>query len=319
MYYLFYGEDTYSIQEKAWALAAKLRQNPQGEFGIEKIEGVSLTREIFLGAVLSTSLFTAKKLIIIKSFLRENPDNDLKKFVAENLGRIPKETVVLFWEEGVPDKRSALWRALNRPGRTQYFPAVSGTALSQWIKKNVEMQGVKISPAAVTKLEVFVGGDLWRLNQEIQKTANYCRSAGRDKIEVEDVEILVAAADNTTVFNLTDAAAARDLARALRSMYQLLRAGEDEIKILAMIVYQFRNLLIVSDLVAAGCQPAEIAKKAGLHPYVVQKAQAALRDYRSGDLEAIYRRLEQCDIDIKSGVASPNLLLDLLVTEICEK
>jgi DNA polymerase-3 subunit delta len=118
---------------------------------------------------------------------------------------------------------------------------------------------------------------------------------------------------------MIDALATKDLKKSARELHRLLDSGEAELKILTMIVYQFRNLLIVKDQVSRGVTSQwDMAKKAGLHPFVAQKTLVQCKNYSFDDLKAIYKMLLDYDLKMKTGQLDPKTGLDLLVVKLCE-
>jgi len=68
-----------------------------------------------------------------------------------------------------------------------------------------------------------------------------------------------------------------------------------------MIVYQFRNLLRLKELVKNALPYASIVKKTGLHPYVVKKAFEQCKKFDLEELKQLFNQLARLDIETKSG------------------
>jgi DNA polymerase-3 subunit delta len=56
-----------------------------------------------------------------------------------------------------------------------------------------------------------------------------------------------------------------------------------------------------------------LAKKLGLHPFVVKKSLPFIKRYTLTELKNIYQQLLEIDTKTKTGLGSPDLLLDILV------
>lgn len=318
MHYLFYGEDTFSISEKVKKLIEKFSAI-HSDLNVFHLDGVNMTLENFLETTLTLPFLGTKKLIIINNFLIENKSNELKKEVANNLDKIPKISTVVFVERGVPDMRSSLFKKLNQPKMAQKFDFSSPIRLGSWIEEEVAKEGGAILPEAKIKLQVFVGPDLWRLKNEIRKLVLYkkSRNSKGEAITPEDVEKMVAAENNSTIFNFIDALAQKDPKKALSILDGLIQSGEEEFYIFTMIIYQFRNLLLVSELLNENVALGNIASEAKLHPFVVRKNKEILRHYDPKKLIAIYQELQRFDYKIKSGILNLRLALDLLTAKLC--
>ena len=115
---------------------------------------------------------------------------------------------------------------------------------------------------------------------------------------------------------MIDALAARNKNLAYKLMHQHLSLGENEIYILTMFIYQFRNLLQIKNLIDAGISYDALAKKTGLHPFIIKKSWPQLKNFSQDILKKIYDRLLSIDIGIKRGHIEPQTALDLVVGEI---
>ncbi|MFA6532205.1 MAG: DNA polymerase III subunit delta [Patescibacteria group bacterium] len=316
MFYFFYGQNTFAINEKVREIEQRFLSGSGTEYSLIRLQGATLTQSQYSEAIFGLGFFSDKKLVEIKGALADSSDQNLKKFISETLPKISDSVVVIFIEDGEPDKRGALYKLLNQPKRSQRFPLPEGVALRHWIKGRVESLGGQIDPRAVARLEQFLGFDFWRLNSEIQKLVLYCRARENLIIKSEDVDELVHPETTLSVFELTDALGAGNIKRAFAALKTLTTQGEDEIKVFSLIVSHFRTLLIVSDLSKKGMTEREIPSSAAVHPYVVKKALVSLRLMAPERLCYIYHSLARTDLSIKTGAVDPATALDLLLATI---
>ena len=318
MIIFLYGEDTYRSQKRLKTLRDKFVEKYtdtnleifEEDFDIAKIKG-SVTALPFLAE---------KRLVIIKNIFKSKNPTSLKlrgtsknilDSIADLLENVPEETVLIFWEEGVPDKRIALFKKLIKE-KTEEFEKLQGHKLTKWIEDEVSRKGGKISAKNAEKLASYVGDDLYQMENEVEKLTSF---KDKDEIKTEDIEALVKAKLSSNIFNLVDSIGERNYKKAARYTHELLEQGENEIYILSMIARQIRNLLLVLDL-KDNFDKMRIAKETGIHPYVVQKALLQTRNFDSNGLKSIYQKLLETDIAIKTGEKDSRLALDLLVKEI---
>jgi len=105
--------------------------------------------------------------------------------------------------------------------------------------------------------------------------------------------------------------------KALKLLQDQLKKGDDPFYILSMYVYQFRNLLKIGEFFWQGrTNQYEVAKLTKLHPFVVQKGMAQLRNYDENKLKGIYQKLQDIDTGSKTGKIDIKLALDKFVAEI---
>jgi DNA polymerase-3 subunit delta len=180
--------------------------------------------------------------------------------------------------------------------------------------------GCSISAPALQLLSELVGGNLGLLAIEIDKLCLYAQ--GRI-VEDKDVKSLVAYAQETNVFNMVDAILERNASKATRLLNQLEDEGAAPAYLLFMITRQIRMVIQVKDMLQQKQASADIGYTLGIaSDYVLQKVREQARAHEMVQLKAIYRKLLDADISIKTGKIKGDrgeLALELLVCELCEE
>jgi DNA polymerase III subunit delta len=171
---------------------------------------------------------------------------------------------------------------------------------------------VDIAVNALDLLIQYVQHDTWRLFQEIQKLSNFKKGT----VTKEDIEIQVKPNIENLIFETIDALASKNKQQAITLLKNHLDAGDNPLYLLSMITYQFRNFLIIKDLLERKTPYYLIAKQSGLHPFVVQKSMKLLERFSLSTLKAIYRKIFEVDEDMKTGKMDPEVALEMLVAEL---
>lgn len=316
----FYGQDTYCLKQKVKALKEKFISSSLGDTNLVVLDGKTVTFDETVRQILAMPFLSKKRLVIISNLLKDGQKGTqdliadfLKTPKGSSSGKVPESTVLVFVEEGLPDRRSALFRKLNIPGQAQEFRLLEKELLKRWIKKEVLSRGGTIDNAAVDKLAEFVGSDLWRMSNEIAKL-----SAFSLQLTVQNIDILVQSQIQANIFALIEATAAKTSSKAIQELYKLFQTGNSEIYILTMIIYQYRNLLLLKDVQERFPRASkwELIKKTNLHPYVLTKTLALTCQYRLWDLKKIYEKILDFESSIKIGRIEPRIALELLVFEL---
>lgn len=325
MILFFYGEDTYRLKQKIKDLKEKYISASLGDTNLAVLDGKTTNYNEIMRQILAFPFLAKSRLVIIENLLMESKKSasskagetsskagGIQEKMIEGIKKVPETTVLVFAEAGKPDKRTTLFKRLNKE-KAQEFKPLEEFEVKKWIKTEVDNQGGQIESAAIDLLYQYVGSDLWRLTNEIQKLITY-----NSKISAENIELLVRTQIQSDIFALIDALASKNYKSALRELYRLLDAGENELYILTMIVYQYRNLIIVRDFMDRGVNSQwEIAKMAGIHPYVAGKTLNQARNYTLDELKNIYNTLQNFDINMKTGRIEPQTALDLLIAKLC--
>lgn len=317
MIIFIFGEDTYQSQKRLGELKEKFKEKYGdiniSNFLVERKEKTDFPR--IISEIASIPFLGDKRLVVINNLILKS-DPKIKEAMAKRLPTIPESAVVIFFEAGVPKKNDKLFKLLLKIAKTEEFPRLKGAGLSNWVKQEAGNCGAEIELAAVEKLNYLVGGDTWRLSCEIEKLANYSYPQA---IKQEDVELLVNETLTTKIFDLVDALARRDGRLSLTSLHRLMSLGEKKEYLFSMIVYGFRNLILVKYLLEKNKSEPEIKNILKLHPFVAQKTMAAARLFTFLELKSIYHRLVLANAEMRESGKDPILILDLLLAEICAR
>jgi DNA polymerase-3 subunit delta len=226
--------------------------------------------------------------------------------LAETLAAVPKSTVAVFVEPAI-DQRTVVFKTLSKSDKVVKFEALAPTKLPVWIAAEARRLGGSIEPATARLLVEMAGGDQWRLAEEIQKLVNYDPA-----VTAGTVRELVEPSVEQSVFEMVEAMSAGRTAAALDGYRRLLAARQGEIYVLTMIQWQLRNLLLAK-AAPAGLTQAELAREAGMSPYVAGKAAAACRRHSLEALSRAYRAAADCEQDIKTGRARAEEAVERLI------
>jgi DNA polymerase-3 subunit delta len=241
---------------------------------------------------------------------------DPKAFLAglvEYLPRLPETTILALVMDDALEVNHPLMQAAKHGGKVRQFTTPSGPALEQWIIERAQMRGCAITPDAARMLAIYAGRQMRLLAGELEKLATYAGAGGR--IDATSVRLLTPVAQQARIFDLTDALARHERARALTILHELLDQGEAPIGLIAFIGSQVRTLLQVKDLSERGMRPQQIAEIAGLNPFVVGKTLPLVRRFSFAQLKAAYRAALGVDNALKRSRMPAELALDLLVIE----
>jgi len=312
---LIYGEDTFRSRQKLQSLVARFRKSDPSDMNLVTLDMSEKTIGDFSKAVTAMPFMGDKRLIIVKNLLSAG-DKVLQESVAEMISqdKIPSENTVIFFEDKKVDKRKKIFKLLNKSKHSQEFRPLPEYEISSWITGRVKESGAEIDPEAVARLASYVGNDLWKMDAEIKKLTLYRQGKN---IRVEDVELLVKAKLDDDVFHLVDAIGNRNSQSALKLLHDQFEQGENEIGLLGMIVYQFRNLAQVRPLVEQNLSLDEIKRQTKLHPYVVQKTANQARRFSLAKIKKIYDMLVRTDLAMKTSKLDKKTALDLLVVGLC--
>jgi DNA polymerase-3 subunit delta len=311
MIYFLYGEDSYRSKKKLEEIILGYKKVHRSGLNLIYIDAKGTSFKDFYGNFKITSMFAEKKLVVVKnSFENLKFQEDL----LENIKILEEQKDIVVISEDDVDQRTKFFKALKKNAKCQEFSFLQPANLKKWILVEFAKNKAKISADALDLLVEFVKTDLWRLSNEINKLSSYKLG---DVIKKEDVELLVKPNIENDIFKTIEAIASKNKKQALFLLHKHIDNGDNVLYLLSMIAYQFRNLLVIKELIDKKNSYQVIAKKSGLHPFVVQKTFYLCNQFSLIQLKKIYLKIFQIDLDIKTGKVEAETALDLFVYEFC--
>ena len=330
MFFLIHGDNEFEISERVADFKQKIGDDSMRDLNITVLDGRKTTLSEVQHAADSIPFLADKRLVIVEGLLTRlasrkakdstdeaAPSGAAKEFLnglVDYVPRLPDTTRLVFVEfQPLNAKHPLIKLAEQQKGKTNIAcPQPVAGELPRWITDRAKKHGGSIEFAAAQRLAVLIGGDLRRLDSELNKLITYVNT--QRSITVKDVNLLVSDASTSSVFDLVDALGKREGKRAAHELHHLLDQGENPLGLLAMIVRQYRLLILVKEMQGRNLSPDAMAKELGQHPFAIKKINEQARHYRDiAQLEAIYRRLLEIETEIKTGQTGDVLALDLLV------
>ncbi|HVE42220.1 MAG TPA: DNA polymerase III subunit delta [Planctomycetota bacterium] len=204
--------------------------------------------------------------------------------VADELYTPPflaKKKLVVLVDEGnfVHNHAEALRGYLKQPSAsnvlaalvpTEKVPALAGAVLvecrslkpgdlQRWLASEAQRLGKPLDRAAGELLAARAGANLSALSGHLEKLAAH--AGARPSISAEDVRALVGYQEEREVYELSLAAAAKDVAKAYRVLRALLNSGEAVQVLLWKLAWQYRKLAEAKKLLAAGRRRFEVTSQ----------------------------------------------------------
>lgn len=284
------------LRKKVREIEQKYEKTAGGDFNLQKIDSDGFNFESFAVSAQAVPLLATSRLIEVSNVFSVR-DKTIHEGIKNILPKIPPTTVIIFIEEGVPDKRLGLFKALNVKKSAYEFKNLSGSALNDFVEQEVILLGGKITKEATALLVEYVGDDLWRLANEISKLTNYCDG----EIATEDVEELVSKNITGNVFQLIEYISSGNKKNALSVLEKIIASDEPPLKVLAVIVYQFRVIAQIKSAVEQSDNNYQIAKICSLSPFQVMKNKSFAKKMTWDDISTSYGKLAFFDEGMKSG------------------
>jgi DNA polymerase III subunit delta len=204
------------------------------------------------------------------------------------------------------------------------LPRVDEADAVRWLLAAAESRDMKFDPDAARELADALGADMMLIASELEKLVLYATAQRR--ITLGDVETLVLAAKQRSLYELTDAISAKDKPRALALLHGLLNAsdgGEDSaIGHLYMLARTFRQMAVILEKNVRDSRAIWQALWQGFRmpPFAAEDLIRQARRFSSRrELLDKLRLIAQADLELRSSPPDKRLVLERLVMELASE
>jgi DNA polymerase-3 subunit delta len=190
----------------------------------------------------------------------------------------------------------------------------------RWITDYGTTREIRIEADAARELVDALGGDMMMVSNELEKLILYVGE--KKRITLGDVETMVLAAKQRSLYELTDAISSKDRVRALEMLDAILTTGEgDEAAIghLYMLAKTFRQMLVILERNVRDQRMLWAALWQGFRvpPFAADDIIKQARRYKSKrELTRAIRLVAKTDLALRSNPPGKRLILEKLVLDL---
>jgi DNA polymerase-3 subunit delta len=258
-----------------------------------------------------------EKLAAIEQYCK-NPNPDaLVVFVADHIS-IPADVRRMEMQDR--DRYQRIRETMGQYcGIVELARVEEGEAV-RWIADYCTGRGVKIEPDGARELVDALGGDMMMISNELEKLILYVGE--KKRITLGDVETMVLAAKQRSLYELTDAISSKDRVRALEILDAILASGEGEeaaIGHIYMLAKTFRQMLVIVERNVRDQRMLWAALWQGFRvpPFAADDIIRQARRYKSRrELTRAIRLVAKADLALRSNPVSKRMVLERLVMDL---
>jgi DNA polymerase-3 subunit delta len=217
-----------------------------------------------------------------------------------------------------PDRRKRPWKSLLSAAEVHDAAPRKGRALRMQVEQELRERGLRFSREALDQLIEEVGQDLRRLMGEVDKLEAWAE--GRKQIGEDDVAAVLGHGLGQPTYLLSDAFAARDAARTLELVDELMSNGEPGVLLIAVLHRALRQVRAAAALQGARVPRQEIGARL-LPPHMQFKLDSLLeaaRRWSEPELARAVAALARVDREVKQG-APAEVALAAAVAAACSR
>ena len=345
----FFHGDEFLLEQAAKAWAQETKENAHAELLVlNKVTEAELEAELRTWSFLGEKKYVwAKELQWTKEGAPKAQKKG-KKVSKEAAVAPPENSLLRLFQEGLPegnhllltqaelDIPPAFEKWLKAHASIQQHAVASKLKdldVDALVQRSLQPLGKTLSAEAKALLKMRLGSQLRLWVQELEKLALFTE---KKRIEVEDVELLVANTREEEFLELSEALQQKNHERALSHVSEALSQGAAPIMLVAAIASVIRSLLLNAQRLNALGEKGTFPKNYGEfqrrvwpklearaesgklpHPYAVFMGMSAASRFSLASLKRLLVLCAQADLDCKSGRSQ--FAVETLVRHMCWK
>jgi len=311
--YFLMGEEPYYIDKLTEYIENNILTEEEKGFNQMVLYGKDVTIEEIIGNAKRYPMMAERQVVIVKEAQELSRTIDKLESYAENPQ--PTTVLVIAYKYKTLDKRKKVTKLIDKVGLVFESKKLYDNQVGDWIKRVLSGKGYSIEPKAAAMLVEFLGNDLGKISNELDKLAIILPKGST--LTPKLIEDNIGISKDYNVFELRKAIGEKDQLKAYKIADYFANNPKDNplVMTVGLVFGFFSQLLQYHGL--KDKNPSNVAKMLRVNPYFVKDYDIALRNYPMKKVSAIVAVLR--DVDVKSkGVGSgaipqSDLLKEMLV------
>jgi DNA polymerase-3 subunit delta len=332
--YFLSGEEAYYIDLISDYIENNVLEEADREFNQTVVYGKDADLVSILGFAKQFPMMSEYNVVIVKEAqnLKElnksagsdeetssskNSSNSAAQQFLHYIGNPQPSTILVFcFKYKTIDKRSVIAKALQKHAVFLETKKLYDNQVPEWINEYVKEKKCIINPKASFLMSEFLGNDLSKISNEIDKLM--INLPPGKEITAELVQENVGISKDYNVFELQDALARKDVLKANAIINHFAANEKDNPAPLVLIsLYGYFSKILKYHFLADKSKFAA-AQALGVNPYFVDGYAKAAMNYNSSKLKQIFSFLKECDLKSK-GIENSSVTYGELLKELVFK
>lgn len=209
--YWLEGEEPFYIDQVMNYAEHQILNESEASFNLTVFYGRDADWASVVNACRRYPMFAERQVVLLKEAQHMRDLDKLEGYVEKPLS---STVLVISYKEKKVDARTKFAKAIKKNGEVLSTTKLRDYELPAWTSNYIQHQGLSITQKGLAMLVDNIGSDLSRIANEIEKLAINLK--GRTNISEEDIEQYIGISKDFNVYELQDAIAKKDLAKAIR-------------------------------------------------------------------------------------------------------
>jgi len=313
--YFFEGEEPFFMDRISDFILENVLTEDEKGFNQTILYGKDLSLDSIMTAAKRFPMMAERQVVVIREAQNIKNIEDLSHYVEKPM----RSTILVFnYKYKTIDKRKKLYKALQKNGVYLESKPLYENKIPAWISEYLKEKNLGIDPRAAQMITDFVGSDLQRIVNELEKVT--ISLVPGTSIMPEDVEKNIGISKEFNTFELQNALGNKDILKSNRIINYFI--DNEKLHpltvIIGMLVTYFRKLLIYHSIENKNDRTT-VSQKLGVNPFFINDYANAARNYSLDKSVLIISMMREYDLRSKGargGSTSNGDLLKELVFKI---
>ncbi len=300
--YFLMGDEPYYIDKLTEFIEQNVLQEQERDFNQTILYGRDVTIEDVIGNAKRYPMMADKQVVVVREAQELSRTIDKLESYVEN----PQTTTVLVfaYKYKTLDKRKKVTKLLAKHGVVFESKKMYENQVGTWISRVLQGKGYSIEPKANAMLVEFLGNDLSRISNELNKLQIILPKG--HTINPKDIEENIGFSKDFNVFELQNAIGSRNQLKAYQiAQYFADNPKDNPMVVTTSLVFSFFIKLLKYHGIKDK-NPNKVAPILGVSPFFMKDYDVALKNYPMKKVSTIVAALR--DIDLKSKGVGANSL-----------
>lgn len=303
--YLLHGEEAYFIDAISDYIEQNLLSEMEKEFNQTICYGKDSDVTTLMGNARRFPMMANYQVIIVKEAQDLGSIEELHAYAEHPLN---STVLVLCYKYGKLDKRKALYKAIEKNGIAFEAAKLYENKIPDWISDYLRKRRYSIQPKASMLLTEFVGNDLSKVVNELEKL--FINLPEGSEITEDYIEKNIGISKDYNVFELQKALGRKEVVKANRIIQHFAANPRENplVKVLPIIYQYFSKILLYHYLPDKSRN--NVASALSVNPFFIGDYQQAAQTFSPAKLVSIISLLREYDLKSKGVDSSPTFATD---------
>ena len=300
--YFLMGEESYYIDKISDYIEKNVLSEEEKGFNQMVLYGRDVSIEDIVSNAKRFPMMAERQVVIVKE--AQDLSRTIENLVAYAENPQPSTVLVICYKYKTLDKRKKLSKTISKHGVLLESKKLYENQVSDWIRKVLSGKSYNIEPKATLMLVEFLGTDLSKINNELQKLLLILPTGSL--ITAVHIEENIGISKDFNNFELRKAVGAKQIVKANQIINYFAQNPRNNplVMTISLLNSFFTQLLIYHSL--KNKNKANVAKALRVNPYFVGDYDIAARNYPMRKVSQIISLLRTADLKSK-GVGATNM------------